>query len=97
MQRCILSGVAALLPAVCPSFAQQFRGSISERAIDQQQAAVPGAKVHAVENETGARFQTVTHGDGTYVLTFLPPGPHTRSTEPAGFQKYLATQVRVSL
>ena len=65
MQRCILSGVAAVLLAVCPSFAQQFRGSISGRVFDQQQASVPGAKVHAAENETGAKFQTVTNADGS--------------------------------
>ena len=70
MQRCFGLGVAALLLAGVPAFAQQFRGSLSGRVLDQQQAAVPGAKIHAVESETGAKFQTVTNGDGTYVLTF---------------------------
>jgi len=92
----MLSGVAALLLAVSPSFAQQFRGSISGRVLDQQQAAVPGAKVHAVESETGAKFQTVTNADGTYVLTFLPPGPYTISAEASGFKRYVNAQVRVT-
>src|SRR3954449_1349026 len=96
MQRCICFGAAALWLAVAPTFAQQFRGSISGRVLDQQQAAVPGAKIHAVESETGAKFQTVTNGDGTYVLTFLPPGPYSVAAEAAGFKRYVNAQVRVT-
>jgi hypothetical protein len=96
MQRCFGLGVAALLLASVPTFAQQFRGSLSGRVLDQQQAAVPGAKIHAVESETGAKFQTVTNGDGTYVLTFLPPGPYSVAAEAAGFKRYVNAQVRVT-
>src|SRR5436190_23686414 len=96
MQRCIVFGAAALWLACAPTFAQQFRGSISGRVLDQQQAAVPGAKIHAVESETGAKFQTVTNGDGTYVLTFLPPGPYSVAAEAAGFKRYVNAQLRVT-
>ena len=96
MLRCIVFGAAALWLAGAPAFAQQFRGSISGRVLDQQQAAVPGAKIHAVESETGAKFQTVTNGDGTYVLTFLPPGPYSVAAEAAGFKRYVNAQVRVT-
>ena len=57
---------------------------------------MPGAKIHAVESETGAKFQTVTNGDGTYVLTFLPPGPYSVAAEAAGFKRYVNAQVRVT-
>src|SRR3979411_126610 len=82
--------------AAVPAFAQQFRGSISRRVIDQQQGAIPNAKVNAVESETGAKFNTVTNTDGTYVLTFLPPGPYTVSVEAPGFKRYVNKQVRVT-
>ncbi len=96
MLRCIVFGAAALWLAGAPAFAQQFRGSISGRVLDQQQAAVPGARIHAVESETGAKFQTVTNGDGTYVLTFMPPGPYSISAEASGFKRYVNAQVRVT-
>ena len=96
MLRCIIFGAAALWLASAPAFAQQFRGSLSGRVLDQQQAAVPGAKIHAVESETGAKFQTVTNGDGTYVLTFLPPGPYSVAAEAPGFKRYVNAQVRVT-
>ncbi len=96
MLRCIVFGAAALWLTSAPTFAQQFRGSLSGRVLDQQQAAVPGAKIHAVESETGAKFQTVTNGDGTYVLTFLPPGPYSVAAEAAGFKRYVNAQVRVA-
>jgi hypothetical protein len=96
MLRRIVFGAAALWLASAPVFAQQFRGSLSGRVLDQQQAAVPGAKIHAVESETGAKFQTVTNGDGTYVLTFLPPGPYSVAAEAAGFKRYVNAQVRVA-
>ena len=96
MQRRIVLGVAAVWLASAPAFAQQFRGSLSGRVLDQQQAVVPGAKIHAVESETGAKFQTVTNADGTYVLPFLPPGPYSVTAEAAGFKRYVNTKVRVT-
>src|SRR3954447_6776617 len=85
---------AFLLPALAP--AQEFRGTLSGRVIDPQQAAVPQAKILASENDTGAKFQTVSGADGTYVLPFLPPGPYTISAEAAGFKKYVNRNVRVT-
>src|SRR3954447_7172823 len=85
---------AFLLPALAP--AQEFRGTLSGRVIDPQQAAVPQAKILAQENETGAKFQTVSNADGSYVLPFLPPGPYTITAEAAGFKKYVNRNVRVT-
>src|SRR3954469_1992792 len=96
MQRRIVLGVAAVMLAAVPLFAQQFRGSISGRVLDQQSGAIPNAKVNAVENETGAKFNTVTNTDGTYVLPFLPPGPYAITAEVAGFKKYVNGNVRVT-
>src|SRR5215467_3242556 len=96
MQRRIVFAAAAMLLAGAPNYAQQFRGSLSGTVLDQQQAAVPGARIHAVESETGAKFQTVTNSDGTYVLTFLPPGPYSVAAEAPGFKRYVNAQVRIA-
>lgn len=85
---------ALLLPAVAP--AQEFRGTLSGRVIDPQSAVVPNAKILASENETGAKFSTVSNTDGTYVLPFLPPGPYTITAEAAGFKKYVNRNVRIT-
>jgi hypothetical protein len=85
---------ALLLPVLSP--AQEFRSTLSGRVTDPQQAAVPQAKILVVENETGAKFQTVSGADGAYVLPFLPPGSYTVSAEAAGFKKYVNRSVRVS-
>jgi hypothetical protein len=82
------------VPALAP--AQEFRGTLSGRVVDPQQAAVPQAKIIATENETGAKFQTVSNTDGTYVLPFLPPGPYTVTAEAPGFKKYINKAVRVT-
>lgn len=76
--------------------AQEFRGTLSGRVVDPQQASVANAKIVAVENETGAKFSTVSNADGSYVLPFLPPGPYTVSAEVAGFKKYINRSVRIA-
>src|SRR3954454_16346771 len=96
MQRRIVLWLAAVLLASAPGFSQQFRGSLSGRILDQQQAGVPGAKIHAVESETGAKFQTVANGDGTYMLPFLPPGPYSVTVEAPGFKKHVNSQIRIT-
>src|SRR5438874_8898634 len=96
MQRRIVIGVAAFMLATVSAFAQQFRGTLSGRVLDQQSGAIPNAKINAVESETGAKFNTVTNTDGTYVLPFLPPGPYTLSVEAPGFKRYVNKQVRVT-
>lgn len=97
MLRRIVVPTLALLSAIASiSQAQEFRGSISGKVLDQQQAVVPNTKILATESETGARFQTVSNADGTYVLPFLPPGPYRLSAEAPGFKKYVNNGVRVT-
>jgi len=85
---------AFLLPSLAS--AQEFRGTLSGHVLDPQGSSIPNAKLLATENETGARFQSVTNTDGTYVLPFLPPGPYTLTAEAPGFKKYVNGSVRVS-
>jgi hypothetical protein len=85
---------AAFLPVAV--HAQEFRGSLSGRVVDQQQAVVPNAKIFATETETGAKFQTVSNAEGGYVLPFLPPGPYSVTAEAPGFKRYINANVRVT-
>src|ERR1044071_5077872 len=91
-----LTFAAFVLAASSAVFAQEFRGTMSGKVLDPQQSAVPNAKIVATETETGAKFQTVSNADGTYVLPFLPPGPYMITAEVAGFKKYVNRNVRIT-
>jgi len=47
-----------VLLTLCPLLTrgQQFRGAITGRIVDAQQAAVPGVKITATDAETQARY-----------------------------------------
>jgi hypothetical protein len=76
--------------------AQQFRGSLSGRVLDQQQAVVPNAKITVTATDTGAKYTTTTNSDGTYVLPFLPPGPYSLAAEASGFKRYVSANLRIT-
>ncbi|MGH9675132.1 MAG: carboxypeptidase regulatory-like domain-containing protein, partial [Bryobacteraceae bacterium] len=75
--------------------AQEFRGTITGRVVDAQQGVVVGAKISATNADTGARFETVTGGDGQYTLPFLQPGEYRITAEAQGFKRYIREGVRV--
>src|SRR6266542_6168619 len=89
------AGIVCLLVAPM-SWAQEFRGSLSGRVIDQQQAVIPHAKIVITHNDTGSKSHTVAGADGGYTLPFLPPGPYTGSAEAAGFKRYVNANIRVT-
>ncbi|MFN7937263.1 MAG: carboxypeptidase regulatory-like domain-containing protein [Bryobacteraceae bacterium] len=56
---------------------------------DASGGSVPNAKVQAINEGTGIERQTTTSGDGYFILTNLPPGYYTVTTEVTGFKKYV--------
>src|SRR2546426_5506035 len=81
--------------AVC-ACAQEFRGTITGKVMDAQQAVVPAVKIIAVQAETGAKYQTTSGHDGSYALPFVAPGLYSVSAEAAGFKRSRRDGVRVS-
>lgn len=75
--------------------AQEFRGAITGRVTDPQDAVIPGAKIAVTQVETGARYQTVSNSDGQYALPFLAPGNYRLSAGAAGFKGYSRGGLRV--
>ncbi len=90
----IVLSLAVVCLAVAP--AQEFRGTLSGRVTDQQNAGIPGARVSVNSKDTGARSQTLTAADGSYTIPFLPPGKYTVSAEAPSFKTYLNTEVSVT-
>jgi hypothetical protein len=66
--------------------AQEFRGTISGAVTDPTGAVVPGASVKVRETQTGTVNQTVSDGDGQYVVPFLLPGQYEITITAKGFQ-----------
>ncbi len=87
---------AATLCLAAFSWGQEFRGSLGGQVLDQQRAVVPGARIHLANSQTGAKFQTVSSSDGSYLVPFLPPGPYTITAEITGFKRYVNNTVAVT-
>ncbi len=85
--------ILALLGSVL--FAQEFRGTITGRVTDAQDAAVPNARVAAILVATGARSATISGSDGLYTLPFLAPGIYRVECEAPGFKQYVQTGFEV--
>ena len=87
LNRVFLSAAVAL--SVTVLWSQEFRGTITGRVSDAQEAVVPNAKIIATNVNTGARSETVAGHDGQYTIPFLPPGEYRVTAESPGFKKYI--------
>ena len=86
-----LLSLVFLLTLVTPVqvFPQEFRATISGSVTDQTGAAVPGAKITAVEIRTGVKTPTVTDQTGHYTIPFLLPGSYQLNAEAKGFKPFV--------
>ncbi|MCU1235924.1 MAG: hypothetical protein JWP63_3891 [Candidatus Solibacter sp.] len=83
-----IHSVVILTPFIAASlFAQEFRGTFSGMVTDPQGAAVPKAKILALETRTGVKTTAVSEDTGAYTLPFLPPGQYEISAEAPGFKR----------
>jgi hypothetical protein len=73
----------ALAPAAA---AQDFRGSVTGRVLDQSAAALPGVSVTATNVATNVTSTTTTNAEGGYTILYLPAGIYRVSAELAGFK-----------
>jgi hypothetical protein len=65
--------------------AQEFRGSITGKVTDPNEAVVPGAEVSIKNIETNAVVTTTTNDDGQYTFPLLQPGKYTLTVTREGF------------
>jgi len=75
--------------------AQEIAGSIRGTVLDASGAVVSGARVSAVQTETGLARNMTSDAAGAYVFVELPVGHYRIEAEAKGFQKYV--QVGISL
>lgn len=86
--RVLSLALAALSGFVLPLAAQEARGNLLGRVTDSSDAVIIGAKVDAVNNDTGVHFSTTTNRSGDYIFPLLVPGSYTITVESPGFKSY---------
>src|SRR5947209_13581124 len=70
-----------------PSYGQAVTGSLVGVITDSSGAAIPNAKVTAIDTNTGISRTTNTSEAGNYNFSDLPPGTYTVSAEVTGFKR----------
>ena len=90
----VLSVLVALAP---PAFGQAGRSEINGTVFDQEKAVLPGVTVTVTEENTGLTRNTVTTGDGTFLIPTLLPGTYTIKADLPGFQPTTQTGLRLSV
>ena len=80
-----------------PTLAQETRGDITGRVVDEQGRVVPGATVTATNKGTGAARTATTNDAGEYTITQLPAGKYDLTVEAKNFSKALAQNFELNL
>ena len=87
-----------IMAAIC-GFAQSqaTTGNIEGRVLDPKEAAVPGATVTATNQQTGLEKTATSSDEGTFTISFLPPGPYTVRATASGFTQAEVKDVTVTV
>src|SRR5580698_1339658 len=88
LRRLIFILTIAVYPSLNAS-GQEIAGSIRGTILDASGATVSGAKITAVQTETGLERTTATDAQGAYVFVELPIGHYRLEAEAKGFKKYV--------
>ncbi|MFN2498433.1 MAG: TonB-dependent receptor domain-containing protein, partial [Pyrinomonadaceae bacterium] len=76
---------------------QATTGNIEGRVLDPKEAAVPGATVTATNQQTGLEKSATSSDEGTFIISFLPPGPYTVRANAGGFAQAEVKDVAVTV
>lgn len=80
-----------------PTYAQETRGDITGRVVDQQDRVVPGATVTATHKGTGATRTATTNDAGEYTINQLPAGRYDLTVEAKNFNRALAQDFELNV
>jgi len=96
VRRSVLAVVIVYITAALAT-AQEFRATVKGQVTDPSKAAVPGATVEVVNQDTNETASAVSNAEGNYALPFLRPGLYTLTVELSGFQKYVRKDMRLEV
>lgn len=94
LSRAVILATAAFAAAsVVP--AQEARGTLLGRVTDSSSGVVAGARVEALNVDTGVRFSSLSNRTGDYIFPLVLPGSYTITAENPGFKKYTRSGIVV--
>jgi hypothetical protein len=93
---CVLLVIAGGLGVGRPAFAQGLTGQIGGTILDAQRGALPGATVTVQNVGTRVSRETVTDGQGAFVVTNLLAGTYDLRVTLSGFKTYEQKNIAVS-
>ena len=73
--------------------AQSTSASLTGQVIDPSKAVIAGAKIAAINTNTGVEFDTASNASGVYNRPNLPPGTYRLEIEKTGFKKLIKPDV----
>ncbi len=95
--RGVVSVIAGLVLLSGSVHAQETTGAIEGAVTDPTSSALVGARVVAINLDTGFAKETVTIGDGFYRLLLLPVGQYTVTVEAPKFATLIREAIQVNL
>lgn len=89
-----MAALLCCLAGIVPASAQRYT-SLSGSISDPSEAAVPGAQVSVVDQNTGFRRTTESRPDGGYTVALLQPGVYKVTVRKEGFRTLIRFGVRL--
>ena len=93
-----LVAFSVLLLAAWPAAAQVATAELAGNISDPTGAVIQGAKVTAINADTGTLVrETQTGAEGGYTMTLLPPGNYNVTVEASGFRKLVQSGINLNV
>jgi hypothetical protein len=89
--------LAVLAAASISMYAQEYRATINGVITDPSGAFVPGARVSAINLETGVALHFQANAQGRYVIPYLVPGQYKVRVEHEGFKSVERTPIELRI
>jgi hypothetical protein len=96
MKRHLICAVLIALVLCSFGFGQALSGTVVGTVTDPTGAAVPGANVRVVNEDTGLARSTLTNSDGQFRADTFPTGNISITVEHEGFDKLLRSGMRLT-
>src|SRR5262249_29812510 len=97
MEGSVFKTLLALCLFTVVSYGQSFTGSIRGAITDSTQAAVPNAKVVAIDVDRKVEYPTQADASGRYVFPSLPTANYGLTVEAPGFRKFTRAAFRLEV
>jgi len=94
--QCAFAVLIAAATTANPGHAQVLYGSLTGNVTDPSSAAVPGAKVNALNTGTGISYESTTDDRGAYLFTNLQPGIFRVTVMLKSFKTTIEDSVKVN-